>query len=71
MQKGTDAYFITSSRDYFSPFELYDKFFSSIENADTIQITRNEKNVMNYFVFRMKDLKNESINCMENIIVSP
>jgi hypothetical protein len=69
MQKGMDAYFITSSRDYFSPFELYGKSFSSIEIADTIQIYRSGENVMNYFVFRMKDLKNDSINCMEKISV--
>jgi len=62
MQKAMDAYFITSSSDYFSPFELYGKYFTSIEAADTIRIYRNEKNVLNYFVFRMRDLKDDSIN---------
>ncbi|MBI9037305.1 MAG: glycosyltransferase family 39 protein [Bacteroidales bacterium] len=67
LEKGMDAYFITSSRDYFSPFELYGKYFAAIEAADTINIFRDNKNVLNYFIFRMKDLKNESINCMEQI----
>ncbi len=69
LQKGMDAYFISSSRDYLSPFDLYGKYFSSIEISDTIQINRGGKNVMKYFVFRMKDLKDEGINRMEQISV--
>ena len=53
---GSDAYFICSSRDYNLPSKFYSEYFTEFETADTIRIIRNNLNVMNYFVFRMKGL---------------
>ena len=55
--KGMDAYFITTSRDFKNPYDLYENYFEKIEPADTIPIIRNSKNVKNFFVFRMIDLQ--------------
>lgn len=57
LQKGVDAYYIVSSRDYKPPETAFNNLFSRIEPSDTIRIYRNNKIVMNYFVFRMKGLK--------------
>ena len=56
---GSDAYYICSSRDYSLPSKHYSDYFTEFEPADTIRIMRNNINVMNYFVFRMKGLKRE------------
>ncbi len=56
---GSDAYYICSSRDYNLPSKFYSEYFTKFEPADTIKIMRNDINVMNYFVFRMKGLKKE------------
>jgi len=55
---GQDAYFIASSRDYRNPFKLYSVNFEKIIPSDTIRITRNGKNVMNYLLYKMKGLEN-------------
>jgi hypothetical protein len=55
--KGMDAYFITTSRDFKDPYDLYENYFEKIEPADTIPIIRNSKNVKNFFVYRMIDLQ--------------
>ncbi len=55
--KGMDAYFITTSRDFKSPYDLYENYFEKIEPADTIPIIRSGKNVKNFFVFRMIGLQ--------------
>lgn len=54
---GSDAYYICSSRDYNLPAKFYSDYFTVFEPADTVKILRNNINVMNYFVFRMKNLK--------------
>ncbi len=54
---GMNAYFITTSRDYADPFELYDNYFETIVPADTIPIYRNRKTAGYAFVFRMYGLK--------------
>lgn len=54
---GSDAYYICSSRDYNLPGKFYSDYYTSFEPADTIRIIRNNLNVMNYFVFRLKGLK--------------
>ena len=56
---GSDAYYICSSRDYSLPSKHYSEYFTQFEPIDTIRIIRNNINVMNYFVFRMKGLKKE------------
>ncbi|MCX7834312.1 MAG: glycosyltransferase family 39 protein [Ignavibacteria bacterium] len=53
----SDCYFICSSRDYKHPSEIYKDYFSNISLPDTIKIYRNNENVMNYFVFRLRNLK--------------
>lgn len=53
----SDCYFICSSRDFKNPSEIYKDYFSNITSPDTIRIYRNDKNVMNYFVFRLRNLK--------------
>lgn len=54
---GMDAYYITTSYDYHHPKHGFAKYFKSIEAADTIQIKKGNKHVMNAFVFRMKNMK--------------
>jgi hypothetical protein len=54
---GMDAYYITTSYDYQHPKHRFNTYFTSLENADTILIKRNNKHVMNAFVFRMKNMK--------------
>ncbi len=54
---GSDCYFICSSRDFKNPSDLYKDYFDNISPPDTIKIYRQDKNVMNYFVFRLRNLK--------------
>ncbi len=54
---GSDAWFITSSRDFQDPESLYSKYFSSIEAPQLIRIYKGEKHVENFFVYRMLDCK--------------
>ncbi len=55
-QLGMDAIFITLSRDYKDPFELYQSYFHEIIPLDTIQIYRRDKHVQNVFVYQLNDL---------------
>jgi hypothetical protein len=64
-RKGTDAYFLTSSRDFKDPVSLYKNYFAEIYPADTIPILRNGKIVKNVFVYHLKDLKREVKNPLE------
>lgn len=54
---GVDAYYLTNSRDYHSPFGVFENFFESVEPADTIQILVGKKIVKRAFVFRLRNLK--------------
>ena len=53
---GMDAYFITTSHDFYDPTIGLKTYFASIDPPDTIRIKRGNKYVMNAFVYRMKDL---------------
>lgn len=54
---GSDAYYITDSREYDYPdFTLY-RYFEKIIPADTIQIYRNGTVAKRVFIFRMKNLQ--------------
>lgn len=53
----SDCYFICSSRDFKNPSEIYKDYFGNITPPDTVRIYRNDKNVMNYFIFRLRNLK--------------
>jgi hypothetical protein len=57
LQLGSDAWFITSSRDFQDPEPLYGKYFSAIEEPEIIKIYKGEKHVENFFVYRMRDCK--------------
>jgi hypothetical protein len=52
---GSDAYFITSSRDFQNPEPLFSKYFTTIENPQIIEIFKGNKHVENFFVYRMHD----------------
>jgi 4-amino-4-deoxy-L-arabinose transferase-like glycosyltransferase len=53
---GSDAWFITSGRDFKNPQDIYAQNYESIEAADTIPVIRHNDTVMYYFVYRMKNL---------------
>jgi len=59
--EGSDAYFITSSRDFYDPHSLYGDAFQIIMPPDSVPITRSGKTVMYQYVFRMKGLKREKL----------
>jgi hypothetical protein len=54
LQLGSDAWFITSSRDFQNPEPLYGNNFSEIEDPEIIKIYKGEKHVENFFVYRMR-----------------
>ncbi len=54
---GMDAYYITTSRDFTNPNNLYKDYFESIEPAGNFPVIRCGKTVMNVFVYRMKGMK--------------
>lgn len=56
-QKGMDAYYLTTTRDFRSPYGNLDTYFKEILPADTINIYRNNKVVKKAFLFRLKNLK--------------
>lgn len=55
--KGDDFWYITNSRDYKHPEEVYDQKFEQIIAVDTIEIERGGQVAKRYFVFLLKDLK--------------
>lgn len=54
---GDDFWYITNSRDYKHPSEVYSGMFESIVPTDTIQIMRNGVVAKRYFVFMLNDLR--------------
>lgn len=54
---GMNAYYITDSRDYHSPFGFFEDYFEIVESADTIQIYSGDKIVKRAFIFRLKNLQ--------------
>lgn len=57
MKVGDDFWYITSSRDYKHPDEVYTDWFDQIIPADTLQIKRSGQVAKRYFIFLLKDLK--------------
>lgn len=55
---GEDFWYLTNSRDYVDPFEIYAENFHEIIPADTINIYRLDKPAKRYFLFMLKDLQN-------------
>ncbi len=54
---GMDAYYLTTTREYRSPYGNLDQYFEKILPPDTINITRNNSVVKQVFVYRLKSLK--------------
>ena len=54
---GMDAWFLTVSRDFRDPVQMYGKYFEEIELAYTVPVHRNGRHVMNAFFYYLKDLK--------------
>jgi hypothetical protein len=54
-KKGMDAYYITTTRDYRSPYGNLDSYFEEILPADTIPIFRNGKIAKKAFLYRLKN----------------
>ncbi|MFA5418878.1 MAG: glycosyltransferase family 39 protein [Bacteroidales bacterium] len=53
---GSDAYYITDSRDYKAPDSTLCNYFETVIPADTIQMSRGGKVAKRVFVFKMKNL---------------
>jgi hypothetical protein len=53
--RGSDAYFISSSRDFAEPATVYGGKYKTLLPPDTIVIVRGGKRVMAFYVFRLKD----------------
>ena len=54
---GADYWYLTNSRDYVDPTELYSEYFQEIIPADTINMYRSGKPAKRYFLFMLKDLQ--------------
>lgn len=50
----SDAYYITSSRDFQDPTKLLGKYFVFIEKPEVIKIFKRDKHVENFFVYRLR-----------------
>ncbi len=55
LQPGSDAWYITGSRDFNMPAYLFE-YYKHIEVPDIIRITKGNKHVENFFVYRLRDL---------------
>ncbi len=56
-QLGMDAYYLTNSRLYNEPGQIFYEYFNKIAASDTIIINRNGQPAINVFVYRLKDLQ--------------
>ncbi|GAB1403472.1 hypothetical protein MASR1M74_06500 [Lentimicrobium sp.] len=54
---GMDAYFFSSSYDFADPNTLYNDYFSTIEQPDTIPVFRQGRLIEYHYVWRMKNMK--------------
>lgn len=58
IRPGSDAYFITGSRDFKSP-EFLLEYFEKIENPEIIRIFKGDKHVENFFVYRLRNCETQ------------
>lgn len=65
--EGDNFWYITNSRDYKNPAELYFDDFDQIIPADTIEISRSGKPAKRYFVFLLKGLKRLPPNYLDSL----
>ncbi|MCK9291413.1 MAG: glycosyltransferase family 39 protein [Bacteroidales bacterium] len=57
LQIGRNYWYITNSRDYKHPAEIYQDWFKEIVPADTIEIYRAQQPVKRFFVFQLYELQ--------------
>ncbi len=63
---GSDAYYITDSRDFSRPDSTLSSYFETVVPADTIQIFRGGKVAKRVFVYRLKHLKKMPHDVLKN-----
>lgn len=64
LRQGSDAYFITSSRNYKSP-EYMLEYFKWIEKPEMIRIFKGDRHVENFFVYRLRNCFNPPPDVLE------
>lgn len=64
LRQGSDAYFITSSRNFKNPEYLL-KYFKWIEKPEIIRIFKGKKHVENFFVYRLRNCFNPPPDVLE------
>lgn len=57
----SDAWYITSSRDFKNPKTLHGLYFEKTLPADTIPVFRSEKHVYSFYVYRLKNLQSKKL----------
>ncbi|HMM10988.1 MAG TPA: glycosyltransferase family 39 protein [Bacteroidales bacterium] len=57
LRLGADYWYITNSRDYKHPAQVFDGLFADIITADTVTINRSGKPAKRHFVFILKNLQ--------------
>jgi len=58
----TDAWYITSSRDFMPPAALKPLYYNNVSAPDTISVTRGSKPAYYFFVYRLKNLQTKPAN---------
>lgn len=58
----TDAWYITSSRDFMPPAALKPLYYNNVSAPDTITVTRGSKPAYYFFVYRLKNLQTKPAN---------
>lgn len=53
---GTDAYYITGSRDFRDPYPAVTQYFRITEEPEIIPVFKRSRHVQNFFVYRLRDL---------------
>jgi hypothetical protein len=53
---GSDAYYITNSRDYRDPSPSVTQYFRQVDEPEVIPIYKGSRHVQNFFVYRLKNL---------------
>ena len=55
LQLGSDAWFITPSRDFKAPQPLFGQYFETIEQPEIIKIYKGKRHVENFFVYKLRN----------------
>ncbi len=70
LQIDSEAYFITTSRDFYDPELLFGKYFLIIEEPEIIKIFKREKHVENFFVYRLRLCNHLPPDVLEELEIS-